>query len=620
MSSERIIAIIVIMFLLLNFLKDKIIFFQILIIDNIRSQKITALSQNKPANIFKGEEDCMEKLWLRHYDEGVPENVESPDVTLFEMFQETAKKCQENTFVKFMGLSLTYQETADLIDKFAASLANLGVKKGGKVAIHLPNCPQFIIAYFATLKLGAIIVPCNPLYVAREMKYQLNDSGAETIITLTRFYGMIKGLKKETKIKNIIVTNIKDYFPGKLKLLYTLLKEKKEGDRVTLKKEDYNFSSLLKEGNPADLLASSNTPDDSALYLYTGGTTGRSKGAVLANRNLVVNAHQLKHWLGKVKFGESKFLIVLPLFHSFGMTLGMNSALAVGGQVVLLPRFDAKTVLKTIQKEKIQYFPGVPTIYVALNNTPGVEKYDLTSLKICMSGGAPLPKEVQEQFEKMSGAKVTEGYGLSETSPVTHVNPINGFRKVGSVGLPMPSTVMKVTDVDTGEDLPLGEVGELCVKGPQVMKGYLNMPEETKSVLKDGWFKTGDIARIDEDGFTFLVDRKKDMIIAGGFNIYPRDVEEVLFTHPAVQEAVVAGIRDPYRGETIKAYIVLKEGASVTEKEIVKYCKENLAIYKVPKQVEFRKELPKTMIGKVLRRVLREEEEKKLQMSKAASQ
>ncbi len=558
----------------------------------------------------------MKKLWLKHYDKGVPENVEFPDVTLFEMFKKTSKKCQKNTFIKFMGLSLTYQETANLIDKFVGSLAELGVKKGDRVAIHLPNCPQFIITYFAALKLGAIIVPCNPLYVAREMKHQLNDSGAETIITLTRFYTMIKGLQKETKIKNIVVTNIKDYFPGKLKLLYTLLKEKKEGDRVVPEKEDYLFSNLLKDGNPAAVPADRSTPEDPAVYLYTGGTTGRSKGAVLTNRNLIVNAHQIKHWLGEVEFGKTRFLVVLPLFHSFGMTLGMNSALALGGQVVLLPRFDAKTVLKTIQKEKIHYFPGVPTIYVALNNTPGVEKYDLTSLRICMSGGAPLPEEVQKQFEKMSGAKVTEGYGLSETSPVTHINPINGLKKIGSVGLPVPDTIMKVTDVETGEDLPLGEIGELCVKGPQVMKGYLNMPEETQSVLKDGWFKTGDIARIDEDGFTFLVDRKKDMIISGGCNIYPRDVEEVLFTHPAVQEAVVAGIHDPRWGEIVKAYIVTKKGASLTEKEVIKHCRENLAAYKVPKRVEFRKELPKTMIGKVLRRVLREEEEKKLQARK----
>ena len=552
----------------------------------------------------------MEKFWLKHYDEGVPENVEYPDISLFEMFKRTAERCPENTFIRFMGLSLTYQETANLIAKFAGSLADLGVKKGDKVAIHLPNCPQFIITYFATLKLGAIVVPCNPMYVAREMKYQLNNSGAETIITLTRFYAMIKGLQKETQIKNIIVANIKDYFPGKLKLLYTLLKEKKEGDRVTPEKEDYRFLELLKKGNPATIPASNITADDAAIYLYTGGTTGKSKGAVLTNRNLVANTHQCKSWMGDLD--KSIFLIVLPLFHSFGMTVGMNTTILAGGKVVLLPRFDAETVLKTIQKEKINYFPGVPTIYIALNNHPDVQKYDLTSIKACISGGASLPVEVQKQFEKISGGKIVEGYGLSETSPLTHCNPVNGFRKVGSIGVPCPGTVMKVIDVATGEDLPLGAVGELCVKGPQVMIGYLNMPEETKIALADGWFKTGDIAKIDEDGFTFIVDRKKDMIIAGGFNIYPRDVEEVLFAHPAIQETVVLGFRDPYRGETIKAYIVPKEGVSLTEKEVIEYCKENLAAYKVPKQLEFKKELPKTIIGKVLRRVLRDEEEKKL--------
>ena len=545
----------------------------------------------------------MEKFWLKHYEEGMPENIEYPDISLFEMFKRTAEKSREDIFIKFMELSLTYQETANLIAKFAVSLADLGVKKGDKVAIHLPNCPQFIITYFATLKLGAIVVPCNPMYVAREMKYQLNNSGAESIITLTPFYTMIKGLQKETQIKNIIVTNIEDYFPGELK-------EKKEGDRVTPEKEDHRFLELLKKGNPVAIPASNVTPDDAAVYLYTGGTTGKSKGAVLTNRNLVANTYQCKFWLGFAS--KSNFLVVLPLFHSFGMTVGMNSAILAGGKVVLLPRFDAETVLKIIQKEKINYFSGVPTMYIALNNHPDVQKYDLSSIRACLSGGASLPVEVQKQFEKISGGEIVEGYGLSEASPLTHCNPVNGLRKVGSIGLPCSNTVMKIIDVATGEDLPLGAVGELCVKGPQVMRGYLNMPEETKIALANGWLKTGDIAKIDEDGFTFIVDRKKDMIIAGGFNIYPRDIEEVLFAHPAIQETVVLGFRDPYRGETVKAYIVLKEDVSLTEKEVIEYCKENLAAYKVPKQLEFKKELPKTIIGKVLRRVLRDEEEKKL--------
>ena len=555
----------------------------------------------------------MEKIWLKNYDSGVPHSVEYPDINLYQLFTEIVQKYPEKPFTSFMGADLTYKEVSRLVDKFAGALASLGVKEGDKVAVHLPNCPQFIITYFAVFKLGAINVPCNPMYVAREMKHQLSDSGAETIITLTRFYPMIKGIQKDTKVKNVIATNIKDYFPGKLRFLYTLFKEKKEGDRVAPAAEDHSFVDLVQRGNAAAAAEAEVKPTDHAVYMYTGGTTGLSKGAVLTHRNLVANSYQLLHWLPEVNPGSESILAVLPLFHSYGMTLCMNFALLGAAKTVLLPRFDLKMALEAIQKEKINYFPGVPTIYVAINNSPETPKYDLSSIKVCISGAAPLPVEVQSKFEKITGGKLIEGYGLSETSPVTHANPIVGLRKAGSIGLPMADTDIKVVDVDTGEDLPLGDIGELCIKGPQVMEGYLNMPEETANVLTDGWLKTGDIARIDEDGFTYIVDRKKDMIIAGGFNIYPRDIEEVLFTHPKIKEAVVAGIRHPYRGETIKAYCVVKEGETLTEEEVIKYCKENLAAYKVPKMVEFRKELPKTMVGKVLRRVLREEEENKLE-------
>jgi long-chain acyl-CoA synthetase len=554
----------------------------------------------------------MEKNWLKNYDSGVPHSIDYPNVNLYEMFMKVVGKYPNHPFTGFMGADMTYQEISSLVDKFAGSLVSLGVKQGDKVAIHLPNCPQFIIAYFAAFKLGAINVPCNPMYVAREMKHQLNDSGAETIITMTRFYSMIKGIQKDTKVKNVIATNIKDYFPGKLRILYTLFKEKKEGDRVTLAPGDYRFVDLVQKGDPAAVPMVKVSPTDHAVYMYTGGTTGLSKGAVLTHKNLVANSYQLVNWMPDVEEAKESILAVLPLFHSYGMTLCMNFAILLGAKTVMLPRFDLKMALEAIQKEKINYFPGVPTMYVAINNSPETPKYDLSSIKVCISGAAPLPVEVQKKFEELSGGKLIEGYGLSETSPVTHANPIVGLRKAGSIGLPMPDTNMKIVDVDTGVDLPLGEIGEICINGPQVMEGYLNMPEETANVLTDGWLKTGDIARIDEDGFTYIVDRKKDMIIAGGFNIYPRDIEEVLFTHPKIKEAVVAGIRDQYRGETIKAYCVLKDGESLTEEEVIKFCRENLAAYKAPKRVEFRKELPKTMVGKVLRRVLREEEEKKL--------
>ncbi len=556
----------------------------------------------------------MEKVWLQNYEPEVPHSINYPTLSLYQLFQKTTETYKQQPAVHFMGRELTYGELSGQVESLAAALSGLGVKKGDRVAIHLPNSTQFPIAYFAALSIGAVVVPCNPLYVAREMEYQLKDSGAETIITLTRFYSMIKQIQPKTDLKNIIVTNIKDYFPGMLSFLYTVAKEKKEGDRVDIAAEDYSFTDLIKKHSGQKPPAVEVKPEDRALFLYTGGTTGVSKGAVLKHSNLVVNMFQVKSWCTDYEDGKEVALGVLPFFHSYGLTTVLNLGLLNGAKLVLLPRFELETVLKTIDKQKPTLFPGVPTIYVAINNAPNLSKFDIKSIRICISGAAPLPVEVQQQFEKNTGGRLVEGYGLSETSPVTHANPVYGNRKAGSIGLPMPDTEFKIVDVESGEkELPIGGVGELCLKGPQVMEGYLNMPEETANSIRDGWFYTGDIAKVDEEGYTYIVDRKKDMVIAGGFNIYPRDIEEVLYTHPKIMEAAVAGIHDQYRGETIKAYCVLKEGETMTENEVIEYCKTNLAAYKVPKLVEFREELPKTMIGKVLRRMLREEEEKKSQ-------
>jgi long-chain acyl-CoA synthetase len=556
----------------------------------------------------------MEKVWLQNYEPEVPHSIDYPPLSLYQLFKKTAEKYKQQPAVHFMGRDLNYGALSAEVESFAAALTDLGVKKGDRVAIHLPNSTQFPIAYFAALAIGAVVVPCNPLYVAREMEYQLKDSGAETIITLTRFYKMIKDIQPKTELKNIIVTNIKDYFPGMLSFLYTLAKEKKEGDRVDIASGDYSFTELIKKHAGQKPPAIEVKPEDRALFLYTGGTTGVSKGAVLRHSNLVANMFQVKSWCTDYEDGKEVALGVLPFFHSYGLTTVLNLGLLNGAKLVLLPRFELATVLKTIDKQKPTLFPGVPTIYVAINNAPNLEKFDIKSIRICISGAAPLPVEVQQQFEKNTGGRLVEGYGLSETSPVTHANPVYGKRKPGSIGLPMPDTEFKIVDVESGEnELPIGEVGELCLKGPQVMEGYLNMPEETAHSIRNGWFYTGDIAKMDEEGYTYIVDRKKDMVIAGGFNIYPRDIEEVLYTHPKIMEAAVAGIHDQYRGETIKAYCVLKEGETMTEDEVIEYCKTNLAAYKVPKLVEFREELPKTMIGKVLRRMLREEEEKKSQ-------
>ena len=554
----------------------------------------------------------MEKVWLKHYEPQVPHSIDYPSLSLYQLFQQSKEKYSEQAAVHFMGRDVTYAELAGHIESLATALADLGVKKGDRVAIHLPNSTQFPIAYFAALSLGAVVVPCNPLYVAREMQYQLKDSGAETIITLTRFYKMIKEIQPETKLKNIIVSNIKDFFPGFLNFLYTVVKEKKEGDRVSLLTGDHSFTELLAKYKDQVPPVVEVKPEDRAIFLYTGGTTGVSKGAVLKHSNLVANMFQVKSWCTDYQDGKEVALGVLPFFHSYGLTTVLNLGLLNGGKLVLLPKFVLEDVLKTIDKQKPTLFPGVPTIYVAINNAPDLHKYDIKSIRICISGAAPLPVEVQQQFEKNTGGRLVEGYGLSETSPVTHANPVYGKRKPGSIGLPMPDTEYKIVDVETGEkELPIGEIGEICLRGPQVMEGYLNMPEETAQSIRNGWFYTGDIAKADEEGYAYIVDRKKDMVIAGGYNIYPRDIEEVLYTHPKIMEVAVAGINDPYRGETIKAYIVLKDGETMIEDEVYEHCKANLAPYKVPKMVEFRAELPKTMIGKVLRRMLREEEEAK---------
>jgi long-chain acyl-CoA synthetase len=554
----------------------------------------------------------MEKVWLKHYEPQVPHSIDYPSLSLYQLFQQSKEKYSEQTAVHFMGRDVTYAELTSNIESLAAALADLGVKKGDRVAIHLPNSTQFPIAYFAALSIGAVVVPCNPLYVAREMQYQLKDSGAETIITLTRYYKMIKEIQPETDLKNIVVTNIKDFFPGFLKFLYTVVKEKKEGDRVSLLSGDHSFTELLEKYKGQVPPAVEVKPEDRAIFLYTGGTTGVSKGAVLKHSNLVANMFQVKSWCTDYQDGKEVALGVLPFFHSYGLTTVLNLGLLNGGKLVLLPKFVLEDVLKTIDKQKPTLFPGVPTIYVAINNAPDLHKYDIKSIRICISGAAPLPVEVQQQFEKNTGGRLVEGYGLSETSPVTHANPVYGKRKPGSIGLPVPDTEYKIVDVETGEkELPVGEIGEICLRGPQVMEGYLNMPDETAQSIRNGWFYTGDIAKADEEGYAYIVDRKKDMVIAGGYNIYPRDIEEVLYTHPKIMEAAVAGINDSYRGETIKAYIVLKDGETMTETEVFDHCKTNLAPYKVPKLVEFRSELPKTMIGKVLRRMLREEEETK---------
>ena len=550
----------------------------------------------------------MEKPWLQHYEEAVPQTVKYPQETLSILLQEAVEQYAQESAISFFGRTLNYCRLNRLVDQFAAVLHRLGVGKGDRVAIILPNLPQYPIAHYAIMRLGAIIVPTNPLYVERELKYQLNDSGAKAVIVLNLLYPRLKAIRAETGVKDIIVTGVKDYLPPLLKFLYPI-KEKKEGTAVKVKKEPgiHFFAELMKQKLPP---APGNTVSlsDTAMFLYTGGTTGISKGTVLTHENLVSNAYQTRTWMWDIRNGKEVILSVLPFFHAYGMTTCMHLALVSRSMALLVPRFDAKQVLGLIQKHRVTIFPGVPTIYIAINNHPDVKKYNLRSIRACISGGAALPVEVQQKFEQITGGRLVEGYGLSEASPVTHANPIYGLRKEGSIGMPFPNTNAKIVDLETSQDLPVGQIGELAVSGPQVMGEYWNREEETSRALRDGWVFTGDVAKMDKDGYFYIVDRKKDVIIASGFNVYPLEIEKVLFQHPNVLETAVIGIPDEYRGEVVKAYIVLKEGKTATTEEIIEFCKDKLAHFKIPKTVEFRQELPKSMIGKVLRRVLAEED------------
>lgn len=554
----------------------------------------------------------LNKPWFSSYPEEIPHSIDYPNISLPQLLINSAKEFPDNDAVKFMGKRVKYKNLLEYTYQFANALKNMGVKKGDRVAIMLPNSPQAIISYYGALMIGAIVVQNNPLYTERELEHQLSDSGSETIITLDLLYPRIANVKALTRLKRIIVTSIKDFLPFPKNMLYPL-KLKKEGKIIEIPndKDIYHFNQLLKISSSTPLVPDINPQDDLALLQYTGGTTGLAKGVMLTHANLVTNVVQESYWLYRATRGKEKFLGALPFFHVFGMTTVMNFSIYLGGTIILVPRFNVDEILEVIQKEKPTYFPGAPTMYIAIINHPKVKEYDLSSIDACISGSAPLPLEVQEKFEEITGARLIEGYGLTESSPVTHANPIWGKRKTGSIGLPWPNLDVKVVDPMTGEEVQLGEIGELAVKGPIVMKGYWNKPEETKKVLKDGWLLTGDMATMDDEGYFYIVDRKKDMIIAGGYNIYPREVEEVLFEHPAIKEAVVVGIPDPYRGETVKAFIVLKDGITATEEELDKFCRANLAAYKIPRAYEFRTELPKTLVGKVLRRALIEEEKEK---------
>ena len=561
-----------------------------------------------------------EKVWLKHYPEDIPHSIELPEVPVCQFLTDSFNASPNKVAIHFMGKELTFKEVYESALKFANYLRSLGVEKGDRVAILLPNCPQSVIAYFGTMYAGGIVVQTNPLYTERELQYQMADSGAKVILSMDILYPRVMKIMKETKLENVIVTGIKDYLPFPKNLVYPFIQKKQYGFSVKVEHSGYNhlFTEIMKTGSVEPIeLENFDFENDLALLQYTGGTTGYPKGVMLTHKNLVANTKMSHAWLSKTVDGEEVVLGMLPFFHVYGMTTVLIISIMARNKMVLLPKFDVDLALKTIDKQKPTLFPGAPTMYIGLLNHPDIQKYDLSSIKACLSGSAPLPVEIQEKFEAVTGGKLVEGYGLTETSPVTHANFIWSNRVRGSIGVPWPDTESVILRSGDNEILPPGEIGEIAIKGPQVMKGYWNRPEETAATFSDGWFLTGDLGYMDENGYFYVVDRKKDMIIAGGFNIYPREVEEVLYEHEAIQECVVAGIPDPYRGETVKAYIVLKEGKEVTEKELNEYCRENLAAYKVPRFYEFRAELPKTAVGKILRRTLVEEEKEKLAASEA---
>ncbi|QBS38649.1 long-chain fatty acid--CoA ligase [Thermaerobacter sp. FW80] len=561
------------------------------------------------------EEEVRQRPWLRFYPAGVRPHLPYPEIPLQRLLERAAEMRPRQAAIHFFGRTMTYGELNQLANRFARVLANLGIRPGDRVALMMPNCPQFVIAYYGALKAGAVVVNCNPLYSPRELEFQLNDSGARVIVALDLMYPTVRQVVHATPLERVLMTRINEFMSPLLRRLYPL-KAKRDGTWVEIGRQDgvLWLSRLLREAPPVPPPVQVQ-PDDLALLQYTGGTTGTAKGAMLTHRNLVANVLQTAEWTLRGRWDEAHqqvILGVMPFFHSYGMTTVMNLAIALQCAMVPLPRFEAEMVIRAIDKYRPTMVPGVPTMYVALMNHPKFHKIDVSSIEACVSGAAPLPLEVQERFEASTGGQLVEGYGLTEASPVTHANPPNEYKRNGTIGLPVPDTDARIVDIETGTRvLGPGEVGELIIRGPQVMKGYWNRPEETARALRDGWLYTGDIATMDEDGFFRIVDRKKEMIISGGYNVYPREVEEVLYEHPKVLEAAVIGAPDPYRGEMVKAFAVLKPGQTATEQEIIEFCRQRLAKYKVPRAVEFRSELPKTLIGKVLRRALLEEERQK---------
>ena len=543
------------------------------------------------------------KPWLKSYPKEVPENIGYPVIPLDEILENTAKENPAKIALSCFENEISYAELNLLSTKFAAALKGLGVKKGDRVAIFLPNIPQYVIAYFGILKAGAILTAVSPMYREREVEHQLRDSETETIITLDTNFSIIENVSRRIKLDNIIVTNLKAY-----------AKEPAETILANSSNQVYSFSELIAQNKVSYRKVTISPQEDLAALQYTGGTTGQAKGAMLTHFNLVSNAFMFASWIKGIP-SQEVFLTALPLFHIYGMTTSMNVPILLASKMVLLPRFDPSQVLESIHRHKVTIFCGVPTMYSILLSHPDLERFDLTSIRVCISGASSLPPQIQNEFMKITGGFLAEGYGLTEASPVTHCNPVDRTMKtvrLGSIGLPLPDTDAKIIDIKTGKNKSkYGETGELCVKGPQIMRGYWKRPEETALVLKDGWLLTGDIARMDSEGYFYVTDRKKDLIKYKDYSVYPRELEDVIYECPAVKLCAVVGKPAQTVGEVPKAFISLKTGAKITEEEIMDFVNSKVAPYKALREVEFREELPMSSVGKVLRRVLRDEEIRK---------
>jgi long-chain acyl-CoA synthetase len=556
-----------------------------------------------------------EKPWLNHYDVGVPKTFKPyPEITLIDTLRETVKLKPDFPSLYFKGATMSATELERLSNALGAALIARGVKRGDRVALLLPNSPQSLIGMYGIWKAGGIAVPLNPLYTENELGFALQDCGASVAIVLSSFYNKFKAVQSQTKVGYGIATNIKEYLPPVLKILFTLAKEKKEGYRVTLAKGDIWLGDLLKQYSSAPVPTLEIKPDDHAIFLFSGGTTGVPKCAIGSHQALVISGMQISSWF-KSNTIEWKDSIMqnMPLFHVYGLAGVMPTGLVGHNTLILIPNpRDMKDLLETIHKVKPAFLPGVPTLFIALINHPEVQsgKVSLTSIKNCISGAAPLMAETKQRFEALTGGNIVEGYAMTETMMGTVITPVNGTYKPGSTGVPVTDVEIRIVDADTGQiELPTGQVGEITTRCPQLMLGYYQHPTETANSIRDGWLFTGDLGYMDEDGYLFIVDRKKDVIKASGFQVWPRDVEEVIAAHPAVMEVGVAGIPDAYTVEAVKAWVVLREGQTVTEEELRQYCHSKLTGYKVPKHIEFRTTLPKSMVGKVLRRELVRQEE-----------